>query len=106
MEYTYSGFENKFAAEHLRNGEICKLIGIGNSMTPILKSKQPAIVVPVTDETVLKKRDIVFCKVNGHYYCHLISAIRGKSYQISNNHKHVNGWVSRKNIYGRMTSKM
>ena len=43
MEYTYSGFENKIAAEHLKNGETCKLIGIGNSMTPILKSKQPVI---------------------------------------------------------------
>lgn len=51
MEYTYSGFENRFSAEHLRNGETCKITGIGNSMTPILKSKQPVICEPVTEET-------------------------------------------------------
>ena len=101
MEYTYSGLENKFAAEHLRNGEICKLTGIGNSMTPILKSRQPVIVVPVTESTELRKRDIVFCKVNGHYYLHLIHSIRNNSYfLIGNNHGHMNGWVSKANIYG------
>ena len=101
MEYTYTGFENGFAAEHLKKGETCKLIGIGNSMTPILKSKQPVIVVPVTPNTELKKKDIVFCKVNGRYYLHLIHAIRNnKTFLIGNNHGHMNGWTSRSNIFG------
>lgn len=104
MEYTYSGFENRVSAEHLRNGETCKITGIGNSMTPILKSKQPVICEPVTEETELKKRDIVLSKVNGHYYLHLIHSIKtnkkGSSYLIGNNHGHMNGWVSRNNIYG------
>lgn len=101
MEYTYSGFENKVTAEHLQNGETCKVTGIGNSMTPILKSRQAVIVVPVTDEIELKKRDIVFCKVNGHYYLHLIHSIKNDStYLIGNNHGHMNGWVSKAKIYG------
>lgn len=101
----FSGKENKETADRLASGETCIVIGYGNSMTPKLKSGEAVIMEPVTDETDLRKDDIVLVKVNGRYYCHLISAIRGRSYQISNNHKHVNGWVSRKNIFGRMVSK-
>ncbi|WQJ53464.1 MAG: hypothetical protein [Wendovervirus sonii] len=102
--YTYVGFENREASEHLRAGETCKLIGIGNSMTPILKSRQPVICCPVTEDTVLKKRDIVMCKVKGHYYLHLIHAIKadGQMFLIGNNHGHMNGWVGRNNIYGKV----
>lgn len=103
MEYTYSGFENAASAQHLMQGETCKITGIGNSMTPILKSRQPVICAPVTDETELKKRDIVLCKVNGHFYLHLIHAIKGGGqYLIGNNHGHMNGWVSRNKIYGKV----
>jgi hypothetical protein len=102
MDYSFTGKENAITAEHLRNGEVCKVVGFGQSMTPILKSGQPVIVAPLTDETKLEKNDIVFCKVNGHYYLHKISAIKGKSYQISNNHGHVNGTISRNCIYGKV----
>lgn len=102
----FKGKEDKATAERLRLGETCIVVGYGNSMTPKLMSGEAVIMEPVTDGTILSKNDIVLVKVNGHYYCHLISAIRKNSYQISNNHKHVNGWVSRKNIYGRMVSKI
>lgn len=103
MEYTYSGFENRISVEHLQNGEIIRVIGIGNSMTPILKSKQPVICIPVQEDTVLKKKDIVLCKVNGHYYLHLIHAIKNDSqFLIGNNHGHMNGWVSKNKIYGKV----
>ena len=98
----YHGKEDRITAEHLRSGETCAVTGYGNSMTPRLKSGETVIMEPVTDETELKKGDIVLVKVNGHYYCHLISAMRNGSFQISNNHKHVNGWVSRNKIYGKM----
>lgn len=101
MEYTYEGKENAIAAEHLRNGETCKVVGFGQSMTPILKSGQPVICKPVTEKTKLKKGDIVLCKVKGSYYLHKISAIKnGVSYQISNNHGHINGTITKNNIYG------
>ncbi len=102
MEYTFEGKENAISAEHLKNGEVCKVVGYGQSMTPILKSGQPVIVAPLTDDTKLEKNDIVFCKVNGHYYLHKISAIKGLSYQISNNHGHANGTVSRNQIFGKV----
>jgi len=101
MEYTYSGKEDKATSEHLQNGETCKVTGYGNSMTPILLSGQSVICVPVTEETELKKRDIVLCKVNGHFYLHLIHSIRnGVTFLIGNNHGHMNGWVSKSKIYG------
>ena len=101
----YKGKEDKATAEHLRSGESCIVVGYGNSMTPKLMSGEAVIMEPVNDDTILNKNDIVLVKVNGRYYCHLISAIKHNSYQISNNHKHVNGWVSKRNIYGRMVSK-
>lgn len=57
----------------------------------------------MTDDIILKKNDIVFCKVNGHYYLHKICAIKGDSYLIGNNHGHMNGWISRNNIFGKVT---
>lgn len=103
MNYDYEGKENAITAEHLKNGEVCKVIGFGQSMSPILKSGQPVICEPVTEETDLKKNDIVLCKVKGKYYLHKISAIKnGVSYQISNNHGHVNVTISRNNIYGKV----
>lgn len=75
--------------------------GIGNSMTPILKSGEVVFVLPVAYDTILKKNDIVLTRVNGNIYLHKITGIKGQSlYQISNNHGHVNGWTTRKNIYG------
>lgn len=102
-KYTYSGKEDVNTLRRLQSGETCKVTGYGQSMTPRLKSGQSVIVEPITDETILKKKDIVFVRVNGHIYLHLISAIKNnKQYQISNNHKHVNGWVSRSSIYGKV----
>ncbi len=101
------GKENQYSAEKLRAGETIILIGFGQSMVPILKSGQPALVEPVTDSTPLKKNDVVFAKVNGHFYLHKISAIKnGNSYLIANNHGHANGWVSRNKIYGRMIQRL
>lgn len=103
LEYTFSGNENRITAEHLQAGETCKVTGVGNSMLPILKSRQSVICIPVTEEISLEKRDIVLCKVNGHYYLHLIHAIKaGDQYLIGNNHGHMNGWVSRNKIYGKV----
>lgn len=100
----FEGKENAITMQHLLNGEKCKVTGYGQSMTPRLKSGQSVIVVPITEDIILKKNDIVFCKVNGYFYLHKISAIKNSSsYQISNNHNHVNGWISKNNIYGKVT---
>lgn len=75
----------------------------GNSMLPLIKSQQPVRVEPITKDTVLNVGDIVFCKVKGNYYTHLISAIRKNEYQISNNRGRINGWVKESNIFGKVT---
>lgn len=99
----FIGKENAITAEHLKNGEECIVIGFGQSMTPILKSGQPVRVTPITKDMTLNKNNIVFCKINGHFYLHKISAIKNNnSYQISNNHGHINGWVSRAQIFGKV----
>ena len=105
IEYDFYGFVNSAAAEEMNQGKVGKLIGIGNSMTPILKSRQPVICSPITDETVLKKGDIVFCKVRGNHYLHKIHEVKGKNEEllICNNHGHINGWTKRSNIFGIVT---
>lgn len=103
----FKGKEDAITAQHLREGETCVVVGYGQSMTPILKSGQAVVCEPVTEKTPLSKNDIVLVKVAGHFYLHKISAIKnGNSYQISNNHGHVNGWVSRNQIFGIVTKKL
>ena len=98
--------ENRLAATALQSGATITIQGFGNSMTPILSSGQKVLVAPITEEIKLKKRDIVLCKVRGNYYLHLISARKGNQFQISNNHKHVNGWITIKNIFGVVTESL
>ena len=105
-EYHFTGLENYQAAEEMKLGKTGKLIGIGNSMTPILKSRQPVIAEPVTPETEIEKKDIVFCKVRGNYYLHLVWAVKKEKdsmmYLIGNNHGHSNGWIRRDKIFGKV----
>jgi hypothetical protein len=69
-------------------------------MMPRIKSKQLVTFSP--DISNIEVGDIVLCKVNGNIMCHLVSAIQGGRYQISNNKGHVNGWT--KQIYGKVIS--
>ena len=79
------------------------MVGFSQSMPPVLKLGQPVRVVPIDDSISLNKNDIVFVKISGHYYLHKISAIKNNIfYQISNNNGHINGWVSRNSIYGKV----
>jgi hypothetical protein len=72
----------------------------GNSMTPLIKSNQKHVLEPITIDKV-NVGDIVFCKVKGAYYTHLVTAKNNeKGLQISNNHGYVNGWT--KNVYGKV----
>ena len=83
--------------ERLQNGEIIVSREPGNSMEPILKSREPVILVPIKDEEELyspEAGDIVFAKVHGNCYTHKVYAIdREKGVKIGNNHGHENGWT-------------
>jgi len=74
----------------------------GNSMTPILKHRQPVTLEPV-DVEQLEKGDIVFVKVRGSFYTHLVTAVAPKKVQIGNNHGRINGWTKKQNVFAIVT---
>jgi hypothetical protein len=86
----------------LKLGETVSFRPRGNSMTGKISSGQLCTVSPISDYANLQRGDIVLCKVNGNQYLHLINAISGSRYQISNNHGRINGWTNEKNIYGKL----
>lgn len=72
----------------------------GNSMMPLIKSKQPVKLEPVEWEDC-EVDDIVYCKVKGRLYLHLVKAKdKKKGLQIGNNKGFVNGWT--KTVYGKV----
>ena len=103
MSKYYMGGENQTTIQKLLAGETVIIKGKGNSMTPKLKSGEAVIVEPITPDTIIRKRDIVLCKVKGHIYLHLVTGVSGDSYKISNNHGHDNGWT--KQVYGKYVRK-
>ena len=86
----------------LRAGETVSFREGGNSMTPRIKSRQKCTYKPVIFSGDVAVGDAVFCKVGGNYFTHLITAMRGDQYQISNNHGHVNGWITLNSIFGKV----
>lgn len=95
------GWANKYI-ETLQRGELVKFRPRGNSMSGKIESGQLVTVAPV-GEHILKIGDIVLCKVNGVQYLHLVKAISGGRVQIGNNKGRINGWTSRRNIFGVVT---
>lgn len=93
------GWANPYVAK-LKNGETVSFRPNGNSMTPKIMSGNLITVSPDIGE--IGKGDIVLCKVSGRYFCHLVTAVHGDRYQISNNHGHVNGWVGKNCIFGKV----
>ncbi|WP_430411645.1 hypothetical protein [Kordia sp.] len=72
----------------------------GNSMLPLLKSKQPVKLQPISWEDC-EVGDIVFCKVRGNVCTHLVKGKNEKrGLQIGNNRGRINGWT--KNVYGKV----
>ena len=87
--------------EKLQKGETFETSEKGYSMTPLIDSGQKHILSPCKWEEC-KKGDIVYCKVKGKYYTHLVLAKDlQKGLLIGNNHNKVNGWT--KLVYGKVT---
>lgn len=90
-----------FKEEKLLKGETVISKEPGNSMLPLIKSRQPVELIPVTWENV-EVGDIVFCKVAGNYYTHLVKAVNpDKGCLIGNNRGGINGWT--KKIFGKVS---
>lgn len=87
--------------EELSQGKTVSFRPKGNSMIPRIESGQLVTVEPA-DHSSIKKNDIVFCKVNGSFYVHLVYAVQGERFQIGNNKNHINGWTSANNVYGKV----
>ena len=72
----------------------------GNSMTPLIKSGQEHVLSPINLSDV-EVGDIVFCKVKGRYYTHLVKAKGDRGVLIGNNHGKINEWT--KSVFGKVT---
>ena len=86
--------------DKLQKGETFITSEKGNSMVPLVKSVQDHKLAPATWENVAVG-DIVYCKVKGRYYTHLVKAKnQDKGCQIGNNKGGINGWT--KQVYGKV----
>lgn len=86
--------------ERLLKGETFITSEKGNSMVPLINSGQDHRLGPVKLEDV-KVGDIVYAKVHGRFFTHLVKAIDpNKGLQIANNRGFINGWT--KQVFGKV----
>ncbi len=89
----------------LGRGESCQVTPHGNSMRPLIESGATVTLAPYGGGEEPAENDVVLVKAKGTIYLHLIKAARGsaenRQYQIGNNRGGINGWVSRRAIYGK-----
>lgn len=90
-----------FTLERLQKGETFETSANGNSMTPLIKSGETFTLSPATWEDV-NTGNVVYCKVKGKFYTHLVKAVDPKrGCLIGNNHGRINGWT--KKVYGKVS---
>ncbi len=89
----------------LARGESCRVTPHVNSMRPRVESGATVTLAPYSQDEDPTENDVVLVKVRGTIYLHLVKAVRGKAeaqqFQIGNNRGGINGWVSRRGIYGK-----
>lgn len=71
----------------------------GNSMTPKIDSGD-RVIIKKLPANIVQVGDIVYAKVKGKYYLHLVSAIEQDRYLIKNAHGWENGWTKGDNVFG------
>ena len=86
--------------QRVKNGETISFRPKGNSMSPKIESGQLVTVAPILDLSLIQVGDIVLCSVKGQQFLHLVSAVQGNRFQISNNGGFTNGWTQ--NVYGKV----
>ncbi len=87
--------------EKLQNGETFTTSEKGNSMVPLISSGQEHILSPSSWEEC-EVDDIVYCKVKGRFFTHLVKGKNDeKGLLIGNNKGRINGWT--KQVYGKVT---
>jgi len=89
-----------YKLEKLLNGESFVTSEKGNSMIPLIKSGQEHKLEPCNWEEC-EEGDIVYCKVKGRYFTHLVKSKNiDKGLLIGNNKGGINGWT--KQVFGRV----
>jgi len=88
----------RLAKEEVSKGNEVVYSEGGNSMLPIIKSRQPVTLSPVNPE-LLEKGDIVLAKVGRYVYTHLVKGIKPGQVLIGNNRGRINGWTSLSNVF-------
>jgi hypothetical protein len=89
-----------YKLKRLSGGETFITSERGNSMSPLIKSGQDHKLAPTTWEEC-NVGDIVYCKVKGNFYTHLVKSKNvDHGVLIGNNRGGVNGWT--KQVYGRV----
>lgn len=90
-----------YKLEKLQNGESFITSERGNSMMPLIKSGQKHKLIPIKIEDC-DVGDIVYVKVKGNFYTHLVKAKNiDKGLLIGNNKGGINGWS--KLVYGKVS---
>ena len=88
------------AIEKLLAGETAGIRPHGGSMRPRIESGQHVLLAPIQDPDLLKEGDIVLARVAGNVYLHLVKAVERDRVLIGNNRGGINGWTSKKKVYG------
>ncbi len=73
----------------------------GNSMVGRIESGQLCTVAPIGHRAPILN-EVVLCRVRGAQYLHLVKAIQGERFQIGNNRGRINGWITARQIFGRL----
>jgi len=96
-----------WAAPHvasLQHGRHVQFRPRGGSMAGRVESGQLVTVAPLPPHATPQPGQVVLCKVKGNYYLHLVKQVRADGgCLIGNNRGGVNGWTSRRNVYGVLT---
>ncbi|RYG34047.1 phage repressor protein [bacterium] len=80
----------------------------GNSMVPKIRSREEIEYIPLKGPEEIEEGDIVWCKVKGNHFTHLVKAKKREGdvwrFQIGNNKGGVNGWIGFENIFAKAIS--
>jgi len=88
-----------YKLDRLLKGETFVTSEKGNSMSPLIKSGQSHKLAPAKLADV-QEDDIVYCKVRGSFYTHLVKGVGDRGVLIGNNKGGLNGWT--RQVYGKV----
>ncbi len=91
------------AKEALRRGETVRVRPRGHSMRGKVNDGDLVTLEPCDPDTVAMS-DVVLVRVRGTDYLHLVKAVSDGRFLIGNNRGGINGWITRRQIFGRLVA--